>query len=206
MQLTTEAIRTVQRFTLSLPADTLPQDTLEAGVNHLSLNSLSARHQSTMAVSTAARPRTSLGLPTNPRPSAVRSSSDANPDPATTLRAVSLQVLGALRDMEARYRLPASEGLTEEVEHTYAPVRLEDLRSEKDQVRAWIEVVDKLLLTTSRKGMEFAGPAKDKGRPVTPVGERDSDDERMVLPIWARSDRFADDPSRTLSVLSVAPG
>jgi hypothetical protein len=130
---TTSAIRSVQKYFISLPPDRLPPSSrssqqLRRTSNPAEGGGSSPHHH--LAISTSARPRASLGaVSPSPRPvssisslfSAAQESSSgagsnnaAGPDPLVELRRASLDVLGALKEMELRYRLPVPTSPTTE--------------------------------------------------------------------------------------------
>ncbi|GAA5858435.1 hypothetical protein JCM1840_001203 [Sporobolomyces johnsonii] len=124
---TTSAIRSVQRFVVALPSSS----SLHVSTSHPSAPSPADEH---LRISTAARPRTSLALPVSvssaPMGRSFSSSSsgegkekgtegaseegvrkmDGDELLLATLRKKSLEVLGMLRDLEGRYRLPSLSG------------------------------------------------------------------------------------------------
>ncbi|GAA5920814.1 hypothetical protein JCM1841_005107 [Sporobolomyces salmonicolor] len=133
---TTSAIRSVQRFVVALPTSS----SLHASTSHPRSPSPAEEH---LRISTAARPRTSLALPVSvssaPMGRSFSSSSsgegkengteraseegvrkrDKDELLLATLRKKSLEVLGMLRDLEGRYRLPS---LSAEDEAAASPV------------------------------------------------------------------------------------
>jgi hypothetical protein len=117
----------VQKYFISLPPDRLPPLSRSSQQLRRTSNPAETLHSAHhhLAISTSARPRTSLGAissSASPRPvssisslfSAAQEGSGSTstdstagaPDPLVELRRASLDVLGALKEMELRYRLP----------------------------------------------------------------------------------------------------
>ncbi|KAH8926205.1 hypothetical protein BT69DRAFT_1019874 [Atractiella rhizophila] len=195
---TTSAIRAVQKYVLSLPSESLQAIQDSPSVRDSLLEVERARNErfsSSMGISTSARSRSMMIQPSGGRLSlGLASPSSANvgrrsftpgqlgsvkegekeekkEDALTTLRRSSLDVLGSLKDMEMRYRLPGQEdeGLLkeedeEEVEEARSSgsgsgsgegkgkgymyrtdVALEDLQKEAEVVRRYVELVDHVL-------------------------------------------------------------
>jgi hypothetical protein len=120
---TTAAIRICQRYVLALPPvfpDASTPDYLSNGVASLAVNDspLTVRHNSSLGVSTAARPRTSV----NALPKSVINASArvAGDDPLSALRRASLEVLTALKEMEGA---PESRKNTAAPSEPYRTVR-----------------------------------------------------------------------------------
>lgn len=134
LQTTTHAIRTVQRYFLSLPPDRLPSDGIDSAaaapysVTNRTVSGSRHLHPS-LGVITAARPiprysskPTTASQPYavgTTRPSLSETDSSSSPsesagvsvqdqDPLTRLRNASLATLEALREMEVNYRIPGS--------------------------------------------------------------------------------------------------
>ncbi|BGP06906.1 hypothetical protein JCM10049v2_002736 [Rhodotorula toruloides] len=183
LTLTTGAIRTTQQFVLFLPSSSAS-------------SSLSATLSTDQPqISTASRPRTSLASPFATAAAMSRSSSsganqgntaaveaDERATLLAALRRKSLEVLGMLREMEGRYRLPVvpqrlladeTEGMVESPLETEAPafpeaagvtaeieiepmyrsdVTLSSLVAEQEVVREWVEVVKRVLEQTAETG------------------------------------------------------
>lgn len=124
---TTSAIRSVQRYFLSLPPEKLPYtgQSQDAGRDNTSLRppASTSRGLPTLGVVTASRPiprhsmvgiatssKRSLSPPSDSRtPTSTSHYIDSGQDPSVRLRKASLATLGALKEMEVRYRLARQE-------------------------------------------------------------------------------------------------
>lgn len=120
MQTTTAAIRAAQKYFLTLPPEKLPYGNAKTGNNHNKETSSSSSSSnrgppSALGIITASRPiprHSMMGVASSSRRpvSPTRDKEqNASPDPLLRLRKVSLATLGALKEMEARYRVPMSD-------------------------------------------------------------------------------------------------
>ncbi|GAA6056732.1 putative Cytoplasm protein [Rhodotorula toruloides] len=217
LTLTTGAIRTTQQFVLSLPSTSSSTST--------------AISPDPPQISTASRPRTSLASPFTTAAAMSRSSSSGsnqgNPavieadEQATLLaelRKKSLEVLGILREMEGRYRLPVpgrlladeGEGMVASPLDAEAPalpssavtaeaavedepiyrsdIALSSLAAEQDVVREWVRAVNRVLDQTAEAGKTRRSKAADGG-------------PQEEVPEWARKDGWEDSLARAHAII-----
>lgn len=131
MQTTTAAIRAAQKYFLALPPEKLPYGNAKTGSNlnkEISSSSSSNRGPpSALGIITASRPiprHSMMGVASSSRrtvsPTRDREQ-NASPDPLLRLRKASLAALGALKEMEARYRVPTSDEV--HAEHLNDPIQ-----------------------------------------------------------------------------------
>ncbi|SCZ93677.1 BZ3500_MvSof-1268-A1-R1_Chr6-3g08815 [Microbotryum saponariae] len=110
LQSTTSAIRAVQRYVISLPSDSI-----SPAAHSPECRSPVSPSKPTRPIS--ARPRISvLTSATSPTATTNRSSGTTPPDPLSFLRHASLDLLGALHDLEIKYRVLPSSSPTEPID------------------------------------------------------------------------------------------
>lgn len=118
LQTTTSAVRSVQRYFLSLPPDKLPYSPAVEQAHRREPSSSSGR-PATLGVITSARPidrYSTLGRRSiSPPRVATAPQGHAEDDPLLRLRKASLATLGALKEMDVRYRLSATDTSDEEL-------------------------------------------------------------------------------------------
>ncbi|GAA5982301.1 hypothetical protein JCM11641_002001 [Rhodosporidiobolus odoratus] len=199
---TTGAIRSVQRYVVSLPSSTF--STASASPSPLRPTDASNRDLPHLRVSTAARPRTSLALPFS-SPSLPTEAGkgkarveDEEPDCLKELRKQSLEVLAVLREIEGQFRLASpspSSSLTPTpgdqppkipAEHspsiTFSQV-LEAVPAAQKTVTEWVEAVNQIVASagTRRKG-------RGRTSEISEVGGGEEGEERDAVPEWAREE------------------
>lgn len=198
---TTLAVRAIQALAVSLPAHSHPRSGAPPP---------SPPQPHPLDVSTAARPRTSLALPLSV---GAGSSSGAGAsrllgvakgregegeDALVGLRRTSLDVLGMLRDLEARYRLPGIREVSAEAETTAtysADVDLPALAREGEVVERWVRVVESELERSEAVGAGAGVGARRRSGGGTAGGEGEGDDvagEEEALPEWASETGWED--------------
>lgn len=203
LQTTTAAIRNVQLYVVSLPTDAFAPRTTTPG-------------------STTTPPSGSLAvfptLPTTPpRPSSPFASADTtptDPTPLHQLRQSSLAVLGALKTLEHRYRLPLSDppispasdsaspsaSSSESAPHAdgfeYTPATLDDLVDEARTVREYVEVVDRVLFRDRerRRGSIRAGEDSDGRKLGHRRSKKVEKKEDVILPVKSAEDDSLGEP------------
>ncbi|KDE04104.1 hypothetical protein MVLG_05474 [Microbotryum lychnidis-dioicae p1A1 Lamole] len=110
LQSTTSAIRAVQRYVISLPSDSI-----SPAAHSPECRSPISPSKPTRPL--LARPRISvLTSATSPTATTNRSSGITPPDPLSFLRHASLDLLGALHDLEIKYRILPSSSPTEPID------------------------------------------------------------------------------------------
>ena len=123
LQTTTSAIRSVQKYFLSLPPDKLPYSASTERAQRREASN-SASRPAPLGVITSARPiprYSNFGQPSRQSLSPPRTSAAAedDEDPLLRLRKASLATLGALKEMVAHYRLPGTESVDEELDAAF---------------------------------------------------------------------------------------
>ena len=219
---TTQAIRTAQRFVHSLPPDVLPTT---SSTSHSSASQRSFRPPG-LGVITSARPiprhstvgkSSPAGLTSPPKIDKASSSMALDDDPLRKLRIASLDALGALKDMERRYRLPVRE--LSDVEQVRKSMHLASIG---DESRPQLDLYDDSSETSSTIGSSSGGHLYQVGvqlhdlkaesaevqnwiavvddllsrvakRERAPEGEAPPSDE-AESPEWAKMGLFKDDP------------
>ena len=96
-------------------------------------------------------------------------------NPSNELRTACLDVLGTLKEMDLNYRVNDVEG----EERVYREASLQELSKEKEEVRQWIQIVDRTLFATMRK----SGVGEE--RSLSPLS--------VESPGWAKSEDFGGD-------------
>lgn len=209
LQSTTEAIRTVQRFLLMHPDSDASLNSRFSSLGMRSTsNSLDQRHQSQLGVSTAARPRTTISpaqghnLIGVGRPSQLNPSVAPRDDKISTVKKACLELLGSLKEMEEKNRLPAAaqpeDETTEEGDpsfsdgHLYKDVNFDDLSVEREAVRSWVRQVDELLRASL--ATQKAGVTTESENQATIRGSPDLSQFSEQLPAWAQPEAFPNDP------------
>ncbi|GAA6034411.1 hypothetical protein JCM8097_002712 [Rhodosporidiobolus ruineniae] len=224
---TTSAIRAVQAYVVALPSSTFSSFPSSTSSSAAPLGSSDAANRSTgdgrddlphLRLSTAARPRTSLALPVSVSSSSsssstakgkARTAEGEEPELLAELRRRSLEVLGVLRELEGRFRLPppnshAGDEKENEGERAYDPaVSLAEVldaaeKEAEEQVKGWVEVVGRVLegASKARSGRRRRGRRSEEGG----VSEEEGDEEEEV-PEWAREAVEGDGLARAHALL-----
>ncbi|GAA6008535.1 hypothetical protein JCM10207_007148 [Rhodosporidiobolus poonsookiae] len=201
---TTAAVRAVQRYVVALPASAFapPPSPSAVGAPLGDATNRPAQELPHLLLSTSSRPRprSSLAGETAQKDAAPAEEADV----VVRLRRRSLDVLGLLRDVEARYRLPSSTSSTNtpdaapseaqnEVAYTAHPTLtldtlLDAFPAAEETLGAWVEAVDGVLQVRGRA-------ERRRGS----AGEEDGEGEE--LPEWAREEGFEDGLARAHALL-----
>jgi len=150
------------------------------------------------AISTAARPRTSLPSDSVPKQPLSTLPTRKSSDPSSELRKACLGVLGTLKEMDTTYRLDpqvvSEEG--DEEGDLYRAVNLNDLSKEKEDVCRWILIVDRTLFASiaSAKIADAQESGSRSNRSPYPLPERPENGREAVIPHWAETESFASWP------------